>query len=68
MEKASPTGSVTRAHVYVATHVYQELPKESLDPESYEAKLRTLVRKVRELLETDKFINETHLDRDAVTE
>ncbi|KAI3986559.1 hypothetical protein MKX01_014097 [Papaver californicum] len=43
MEKESPTGSVTRAQVYVDTHVYQEIPEESLDPESYEAKSRQLV-------------------------
>ncbi|KAI3890108.1 hypothetical protein MKW92_016367, partial [Papaver armeniacum] len=46
MEQQSPTGSVSRSVVYLATHVYQEIPQEHLelmDPNCYEIKCREYV-------------------------
>ncbi|RZC65075.1 hypothetical protein C5167_008775 [Papaver somniferum] len=62
MEQQSPTGTVSRSVVFVATHVYQELPEEDLeqfDPNDYE-------EEVKELLQTEQYTKETHVDRDAV--
>ncbi|KAI3955688.1 hypothetical protein MKW98_006048, partial [Papaver atlanticum] len=69
MEQQSPTGSVSRTVVYLATHVYQEIPQEELDvmdPDCYDVKCREYVAQVRELHETEHYREETHLDRDAV--
>lgn len=46
MEEQSPTGSVTRSEVYLATHVYQEIPEDQLnqlDPNDYEFTCRKYV-------------------------
>lgn len=46
MEQASPTGMVTRTELFLATHVYQEIPEEdlmNLDPQSYEVTSRNLI-------------------------
>ncbi|XP_026449603.1 uncharacterized protein LOC113349787 [Papaver somniferum] len=69
MEQQSPNGSVSRSVVYLATHVYKEIPQEALelmDPNCYEVKCREYVAQVRELNETEQYRDETHLDRDAV--
>ncbi|KAI3959290.1 hypothetical protein MKW98_018880 [Papaver atlanticum] len=55
MEQQSQTGSVLRTVVYLATHVYQEIPQEELDvmePDCYDIKCREYVAQVRELHET----------------
>ncbi|KAI3916653.1 hypothetical protein MKW98_026395 [Papaver atlanticum] len=46
MEQQSPTMSVSRSVVYLATHVYKEIPQDELelmDPNSYEVKCREYV-------------------------
>ncbi|XP_026386170.1 uncharacterized protein LOC113281597 [Papaver somniferum] len=69
MEQQSPTGTVSRSVVYLATHVYQEIPQEHLDlmdPNCYEIKCREYVAKIRELNELEQYREETNLDKDAV--
>ncbi|KAI3936448.1 hypothetical protein MKX01_014417 [Papaver californicum] len=65
MKKESPDGMVDRPILYMATHVYKNIPDYPLPPKHIAAKE---VEKVREIYERDpNSSTQMHLDSDAVT-
>ncbi|KAI3969402.1 hypothetical protein MKX01_019963 [Papaver californicum] len=65
MKKESPDGMVDKPVLYMATHVYRNIPDDPLHPKHIAAKK---VEKVREIYECDpNSSTQKHLDSDVVT-
>ncbi|XP_026418208.1 uncharacterized protein LOC113313629 isoform X2 [Papaver somniferum] len=65
MKKENPDGKMDRPVLYLATHVYMDIPDDPLHPKHVPAKK---VEEVRELYERDPSSStQKHLDSDAVS-